>query len=388
MSLGGNPLTVKVTLEGTVEDKATELVMTINVPGVGDVKAEFTGAIEYVPSDLAELLSIEFADNAKVAVQPATTDGKNYTFAMTADATADDLKGLVPTIVVSEMATVVPASNKTVDFSQGAVDFVVTAEDGTTTATYTVSCVGRRTSYFDFQKWEGDSNVVPSTSEGWCTSNLASMFLPLYGVKVDNPAVSPVEGLMGKPDTASMIYSINSRILNNKSAESIVPALTAGTMYLGTFQLVIANTLQSTHFGIPYAYKPLTVSGYFKYTPGDSVITNTRKVVKDGPKDEGVVGAVLFEITKDDDHLDGTNAYTDPSIVAKGQFICQEQADFTPFEVKLEYLKDYDPTKKYKFAIICSSSKNGDTYQSADEVVVGSGGSKLIVDDISVVSAF
>ena len=80
VSLGGSPLTVKVTLEGTVEDKATELVMTINVPGVGDVKAEFTGAIEYVPSDLAELLSIEFADNAKVAVQPATTDGKNYTF--------------------------------------------------------------------------------------------------------------------------------------------------------------------------------------------------------------------------------------------------------------------------------------------------------------------
>ena len=151
VSLAGNPLTVKVKLEGTVENKATELVMTINVPGVGDVKAEFTGAIEYVPSDQAELLSIEFADNAKVAVQPATTDGKNYTFAMTADATADDLKGLVPTIVVSEMATVVPASNKTVDFSQGAVDFVVTAEDGTTTATYTVSCVGKQTSLASFE---------------------------------------------------------------------------------------------------------------------------------------------------------------------------------------------------------------------------------------------
>lgn len=387
VSLAGSPLTVKIKLEGTVADKATSLQMTITVPGVGDVQAEFTGAIEYTPSDKAELLSIEFADNAKVAVQPATTDGKNYTFAMAADATADDLKGLVPTIVVSEMATVVPASNKTVDFSKGAVDFVVTAEDGTTTATYTVSCVGRLTSYFDFQKWEGEK-PVPSTSEGWCTSNMASTFLPLYGVKVDNPAVSPVEGLTGKPDTASMIYSINSRILNNKYAEGIVPALTAGTMYLGTFELVMTNTLQSTHFGVSYDYKPLTVSGYFKYAPGDSVITNTRKVVKDGPKDEGIVGAVLFEVTKDDDHLDGTNAYTDPSVVAKGQFICQEQADFTPFEVKLEYLKDYDPAKKYKFAIICSSSKNGDKYQSTDEVVVGSGGSKLIVDDISVVSAF
>ena len=106
------------------------------------------------------------------------------------------------------------------------------------------------------------------------------------------------------------------------------------------------NTLQSTHFGIPYAYKPLTVSGYFKYTPGDSVITNTRKVVKDDEDErrrDRRCGA--FEVTKDDDHLDGTNAYTDPSVVAKGQFICQEQADFTPFEVKLEYLKDYDPTK-------------------------------------------
>ena len=261
VSLGGNPLTVKVTLEGTVEDKATELVMTINVPGVGDVKAEFTGAIEYVPSDLAELLSIEFADNAKVAVQPATTDGKNYTFAMTADATADDLKGLVPTIVVSEMATVVPASNKTVDFSQGAVDFVVTAEDGTTTATYTVSCVGKQTSLASFEEWEEEKlwgspvGMRPVLSSGWATSNSAAVVLQDAPYK----PVGPVDaGYKGK---GAQIYSIDARTYY-EALPTMVPALAAGSLFIGEFKLNMTNTLASTRFGALCDTKPTFVSGY------------------------------------------------------------------------------------------------------------------------------
>ena len=388
VSLGGNPLTVKVTLEGTVEDKATELVMTINVPGVGDVKAEFTGAIEYVPSDLAELLSIEFADNAKVAVQPATTDGKNYTFAMTADATADDLKGLVPTIVVSEMATVVPASNKTVDFSQGAVDFVVTAEDGTTTATYTVSCVGKQTSLASFEEWEEEKlwgspvGMRPVLSSGWATSNSAAVVLQDAPYK----PVGPVDaGYKGK---GAQIYSIDARTYY-EALPTMVPALAAGSLFIGEFKLNMTNTLASTRFGALCDTKPTFVSGYYKYAPGDSMINNIGEALKDAGTDECSIVAVLYEVENEEDEtLDGSNVLNDSRIVASAIMTSGEQKDFKQFGLELNYTGEYNPANKYKFAIVCSSSKNGSGYKGPEGTVLGARGSMLIVDEISVYSAF
>ena len=353
VSLAGNPLTVKVKLEGTVENKATELVMTINVPGVGDVKAEFTGAIEYVPSDQAELLSIEFADNAKVAVQPATTDGKNYTFAMTADATADDLKGLVPTIVVSEMATVVPASNKTVDFSQGAVDFVVTAEDGTTTATYTVSCVGKQTSLASFEEWEEEKlwgspvGMRPVLSSGWATSNSAAVVLQDAPYK----PVGPVDaGYKGK---GAQIYSIDARTYY-EALPTMVPALAAGSLFIGEFKLNMTNTLASTRFGALCDTKPTFVSGYYKYAPGDSMINNIGEALKDAGTDECSIVAVLYEVENEEDEtLDGSNVLNDSRIVASAIMTSGEQKDFKQFGLELNYTGEYNPANKYKFAIVC-----------------------------------
>lgn len=394
VSLAGNPLTVKVKLEGTVENKATELVMTINVPGVGDVKAEFTGAIEYVPSDQAELLSIEFADNAKVAVQPATTDGKNYTFAMTADATADDLKGLVPTIVVSEMATVVPASNKTVDFSQGAVDFVVTAEDGTTTATYTVACVGKQTSLASFEEWEKEYLVLfpggspmevgmqPIASSGWATSNSAAMILS----DVPYKPVSPIDaGYKGK---GAQIYSIDARTYY-EALPTMVPALAAGSLFIGEFKLNMTNTLASTRFGALCDTKPTFISGYYKYAPGDSMINNIGEALKDAGTDECSIVAVLYEVENEEDEtLDGSNVLNDSRIVASAIMTSGEQKDFKQFGLELNYTGEYNPANKYKFAIVCSSSKNGSGYKGPEGTVLGARGSMLIVDEISVYSAF
>ena len=388
VSLGGNPLTVKVRLVGTVDDKATELVMTSNVPGVGDVKDEFTGAIEYVPSDQAELLSIEFADNAKVAVQPATTDGKNYTFAMTADATADDLKGLVPTIVVSEMATVVPASNKTVDFSQGAVDFVVTAEDGTTTATYTVSCVGKQTSLASFEEWEEEKlwgspvGMRPVLSSGWATSNSAAVVLQDAPYK----PVGPVDaGYKGK---GAQIYSIDARTYY-EALPTMVPALAAGSLFIGEFKLNMTNTLASTRFGALCDTKPTFVSGYYKYAPGDSMINNIGEALKDAGTDECSIVAVLYEVENEEDEtLDGSNVLNDSRIVASAIMTSGEQKDFKQFGLELNYTGEYNPANKYKFAIVCSSSKNGSGYKGPEGTVLGARGSMLIVDEISVYSAF
>lgn len=60
-------------------------------------------------------------------------------FNVKADATDDQLAALVPTITVSEGATVDPASGSTVDFSQSIVTFTVTAQDKSTTRIYSAT---------------------------------------------------------------------------------------------------------------------------------------------------------------------------------------------------------------------------------------------------------
>lgn len=54
-------------------------------------------------------------------------------------------------------------------------------------------------------------------------------------------------------------------------------------------------------------------------------------------------------------------------------------AEFTPFELKLKYVKTYNPEAMYKFAVIFSSSKYGALYQGAP-------GSVLTIDDVEVIS--
>ena len=46
--------------------------------------------------------------------------------------------------------------------------------------------------------------------------------------------------------------------------------------------------------------------------------------------------------------------------------------------MKLIYHKEYDATKKYKFAVIFSASKDGAAYEAAV-------GSKLLVDNVSII---
>ena len=57
----------------------------------------------------------------------------------------------------------------------------------------------------------------------------------------------------------------------------------------------------------------------------------------------------------------------------------EEVAEFTPFELKLKYVKTYNPEAMYKFAVIFSSSKYGALYQGAP-------GSVLTIDDVEVIS--
>ena len=92
------------------------------------------------------------------------------------------------------------------------------------------------------------------------------------------------------------------------------------------------------------------------------------------------MNAVLYEVdTYAFDFLDGTNLLTSDKIVAIASVDGKEQATYTDFNVNFTFKegKVFDTTKKYKLAIVCSSSKDGDKFSGAP-------GSVLYIDDFEV----
>lgn len=73
------------------------------------------------------------------------------------------------------------------------------------------------------------------------------------------------------------------------------------------------------------------------------------------------IAAVLYEVTSEDEGeiLDGNDIYTSDKIVAMQTMTSGDVAEFTKFTLTLDYTKEYDPAKLYRFAVIFSASKEG-----------------------------
>ena len=136
--------------------------------------------------------------------------------------------------------------------------------------------------------------------------------------------------------------------------------------------------MSTTSFGNECLDKPLEVKGHFKYIAGTDFYTSDGQLDK-SRKDKCTIAAVLYEVDYNDDTLNGDNIYNSPKIVAKAMLNSEGQAEYTPFSLKLEYIKEYDVTKKYKFAVIFSASEDGAKYNAAI-------GSKLYIDDVEIIN--
>ena len=95
-------------------------------------------------SSEAEIVSFTFDTSVEansIVTSVPVINGDSITFSVSSDSVSERLSALVPTITVSENATVSPASGSAVDFSQGSVTFTVTAQDGVTTRAYFAKAV-------------------------------------------------------------------------------------------------------------------------------------------------------------------------------------------------------------------------------------------------------
>lgn len=390
-------LTADVDAEGTFEGDKLTINMDI-AASLGSVKQTvkvvYTGTkLTGSESSEAKILSFVFdqevsAANAVVLEQPVVDEtAKTIKFAVSADATSDDLSKLMPTIEVSEKATVTPASGAVQDFSNGkTVTYTVTAENGTK-VTYTASVYGNVTSY-DFENWSYDTSMYPEENQiymanGWASCNNAVALIKYMGAwsgityTGEYPIRPSDDAFTG--EKAALLESVDTQGGNIFGQK--VPKVTAASIFLGSFNAMaaISDPMATTSFGIMYDKQPLKVTGYYKYTPGTEFY-NANGELQEGVTDKCAMSAVLYEVSSEDETLDGSNIYTSDKIVAKAVFTSDKTIDtYTPFELNLEYAKAYDSSKKYKFAIIFSASADGASYNAAV-------GSKLLIDNVSVVN--
>lgn len=377
------------------------------------VKAVYEGTKQSgSESSEAKILSFVFdkevaaVDSLVVGDVVINEESKTITFMVADTAKAEYLTALVPTIEVSDGATVTPASGVAQDFSNGkTVTYTVTAAGGSV-AEYKASIVGK-TAFYDFEDWKTvevksnfDGSVqwtyqLPVTG-AWSGADAALHLIPVMVPTFDatQRSLLPTDEAYSGSKAAKVVT------LDTEGAPSIIPGVfpsvpkvTSGSLFLGDFEVDAQKTLRSTRFGVPYSAKPIVVRGYYKYIPGEVYYRcddpeKSNEAVKDASlKDECAISAVLYEVssyetTEDhdkDERLDGTNIYTSDKIVAMDVLESGATDGYVSFELNLEYKQEFDATKLYRFAIICSSSKNGTTFSGAP-------GSTLYVDDIEVIA--
>lgn len=392
--LGNCPISILGTVKGS--NINIEIGVKVGAPLNQDVKATFVGTkLTGNESSEAKITGFTF-DSDVVTEQPVIDDEKGtITFKVSKDA-ANEALILLPSITVSEKAVVTPASNVKQDFSNNKkVEYTVTAEDGTMKK-YSVFISGtNKVVVYDFEDWTVDETQTtpeyqyPIAVGGWASCNQAVVFIKGFGAFAQpNPItyngpfpINKTEEAHGGNYAAELV-SIDTTGSDNMLGQK-VPKVTAGSIFLGTFVAANASKdpMTTTLFGIEYTEKPLLVKGFFKYTPGTEFY-NSNGVLEPDTKDECALSAVLYEVEDvKKETLDGNNIYTSDKIVASAVYTNTGTSEYTPFELKLEYKKDkeYDPNKKYKFAVIFSASKDGAAYNAAV-------GSRLLIDDVTIVN--
>lgn len=378
--------TCPVSSAATIAKEKVEVTLDITVPALNNQKVNvvyegtrLTGS----ENTEAKILSFTFDPsveaNAVVISEPVIDEAaKTISFDVTPDG---DVTALVPVVTVSEGATLSPASGEAQDFSSPVI-YTVLSEDGKTSVAYTVSIASLMNKY-DFEEWEAgtmyDDILNP---KGWATCNDAVALIknmgPLFGgiTYTGEYPVRPTSDVVSG-STAAMLESVDTKggsMLGQK-----IPKVTAGSMFLGTFNAMAAmsDPMATTSFGILYDLKPLKVTGYYKYTPGTDFY-NADGVLQADKRDACSMSAVLYEVASEDETLDGSDIYTSDKIVAQAMITDGNAvAEYTPFELVLNYSKEYDPSKMYKFAVIFSASKDGAAYNAAV-------GSTLYIDNVSI----
>lgn len=331
----------------------------------------------------------------KNLLQQPLIENSSITFVVADTTTNMNLK--LKNVRLTPGATIEPSPNIEQDFSQPII-YTVTSEDRMWHKNYTISVVsGEINTNFSFEDYETVystvfgkeienydrffENVNGEKKYIWASGNAGFKLSNIFAKPDEYPTSAAVgEGCnsTGIPDTGSTAAKLVTRS-TGPFGEGIGMPIAAGSLYLGTFNInsATSNPLGATQFGIPFNSKPITLTGYYHYTPG-SVFTGGAENTKDEP----AIYAVLYKPTAAVPMLDGSNILTSDQIIAKAQFTKPTSGwstTYAQFEIIFSYTDTYDQSIAdnygYNFTIVFSSSKKGASFQ-------GAVGSTLYIDEV------
>ncbi len=306
-----------------------------------------------------------------------------------------DLTALAPTFELTPGATIEPASGSTQNFTEP-VFYTVTSEDGQWKRTYAVTI------------YNAVRDDIPTAYEfetaRFIATNGTNGYYELYE-EVDGYATltwaSGNQGFaLAVPGAAADEYptSISSDGYTGKCAKLVTRAtgslgqmvnmpIASGNLFIGSFTLVDAlnDALAATKFGTTFYYKPVRVTGYYKYKAGDEFYDDGGYINK---KDIFNIYGLFYEKTADVQAMDGylvNNNYEHENMVALAIIDNAKETDvWTRFEIDFDYArygKTVDAAKlengEYGLGLVFASSINGDTFRGAP-------GSTLYIDHVEI----
>ena len=369
---------------------------------------------------------------SEIVVSDPTITNNRVTVNVVPDA---DISKLAPTFTLTEGATISPASGSVQNFLNAddhTVNYTVTSQDGEWHKTYRVQVVQQlkpseylfnkveldpTKKYSIFNEYDENGNFLMAWSSGnpgyvMCgEANKAARaaygkdnykdhiweFFPTLAVfpegttmKTDNDNVASFVngGKYAQPEYIRLV----TRSTGGFGAQVKMP-IAAGNIFQGEFDLgsAVSQPREATRFGEPYNYKPVKLSGEYRFKAGD-VFTDGKGNVVVGRKDIFSIYAIFFESDDDVKFIDSNVHYNDfmhPNMVALANLTDAHETglgddDWVKFEIEF----DYDKYKKavnadllakgvYRLGIVIASSAEGDYFR-------GSVGSTLDVRNLKV----
>lgn len=356
---------------------------------------------------------------SEIVVSDPTITNNRVTVNVVPDA---DISKLAPTFTLTEGATISPASGSVQNFLNAddhTVNYTVTSQDGEWHKTYRVQVVQQlkpseylfnkveldhTKKYSIFNEYDENGNFLMAWSSGnpgyvMCgEANKAARaaygkdnykdhiweFFPTLAVfpegttmKTDNDNVTSFVngGKYAQPEYIRLV----TRSTGGFGAQVKMP-IAAGNIFQGEFDLgsAVSQPREATRFGEPYNYKPVKLSGEYRFKAGD-VFTDGKGNVVVGRKDIFSIYAIFFE-SDDVKFIDSNVHYNDfmhPNMVALANLTDAHETglgddDWVKFEIEF----DYDKYKKavnadllakgvYRLGIVIASSAEGDYFRGA-----------------------
>lgn len=309
------------------------------------------------------------------------------------------LGDLAPEFVLTEGATIDPPSGTPRNFLFPQT-YTVTSQDGKWSKTYTVevqknntinlmyrfdnarvkSALSGRCEYDEF--YEVNANGKETLT--WASANSAFALSMQATTPETFPTYQSAEGVVGK------CVVLTTRSTGTWGARLKKP-IAAGNLFFGTFdsQSAITKPLKATRFGIPFFNVPVSFSGYYKYTPGETYCQlndDGSFTPVPGKTDMFNLYIVMYETDAELQWLDGTNVLDRGNPHINGAAIIPDRHasdTWVEFNVPFEYWEgrtiDHDKLMNglYNLAVVMSSSQDGDIFS-------GAVGSTLMVDELQI----